>query len=1334
MNGTYNIWLVILSIGIAVIASYVALDLASRDAASAGSKAARYWLVGGALSMGIGIWSMHFIGMLAFQLPIPMSYNIPLTLLSLLIAVLVAGFALHTVRHGTLSGRRLLCSGLLMGGGIAAMHFTGMVAIPMQPPIRYDPLLFTLSIVIAITASLAALWIAFQLRSETIISAFRKKAGGALLMGAAISSMHYTAMAAAIFAPDSYSLTSPQNINNVWFADIIGGFTFLCLATTLLISVFDVKLAERKQAEAVRARLAAIVENSNDAIYSRTLDGTILTWNAGAERMLGYTAAEAIGRTAILTLPPGRAANLTQTNEGLHRGEVISRESDRMTKGGRLIPVLTSHSAIRDPVGNIIGSSVILTNISALKQAEVAVQESEQRFRAMFNYAGVGIAIRPAHDPSQLWSQVNDHFCRLLDYSREELLRLSSADITRPDEQVGEGKDNERLLRGEITGYTREQRLIRKDGSRLWVTLAVAVMPDAKDRRDNLIAVYQDISERKVAEYRLAMEHNVTQVLAESNTVDAAMPLILQTICQALDWTCGAYWKWDETTELLHCNKTWHAETKADTEAEAIAEFLAFSKVHPNEAPTWHGTPLGPPTGGIVRRVWYSGTPAWFPDLVQQPNFRRGPMAAKAGLRSAFGFPILAGANPLGVMEFFSHEFRQPDETLLRSMRAIGLQIGQFIRRKAQEARVERLNRILAMLSSINAAIVRARIRQELFDEACQIAVTHGGFGIAWIGLLDQKTLDIDSVACAGIDAASLVENGRISADAASPLGHGLVGRALRERRTLVSNDLAGEPGTSGYRRREALRRGYRALITIPLMVEGDVPGIFTVFAEEVNFFTDEEIGLMNEFAANVCFGLGHLRKAEKLTHLAEIVESSQDGIVSSTLDGTILTWNTGAENMFGYTSKEAVGQPLDLIIPVELRQDVRKRKEFYASGGRIDPYESERLSRDGRKVSVSVNSSSLKDASGSVTGIAIIYRDISERKQAELALRRLNEELEGKVTARTVDLDQARQEAEEANRAKSAFLAAMSHEIRTPMNGVVGMIDVLHQSSLKGEQVEMVDLIRESAFSLLGIIDDILDFSKIEAGRLEIEQAPMVVADVVESVCSMLDRIAQKSAVELILFADPAIPVLVMGDTLRLRQVLTNLVNNAIKFCSKQEYVGRVSVRALLVERNWQSVTVEIQVIDNGIGMDDETQARLFTAFSQADVSTTRRFGGTGLGLVIANHLVEMMGGEITVQSAPGKGSTFKVRLPFPIAPTDADSAESVTDVAGLYCVVIGGSRRLADDLAAYLAHAGARVERAPDVAGARAITAGQSGLSVWIVDDSSEPQATLHLRVRRE
>ncbi|MBI2508738.1 MAG: diguanylate cyclase, partial [Betaproteobacteria bacterium] len=250
MTGTYDTWLVILSIVVAVIASYVALALAARVAASAGNKAAHYWLIGGALSMGTGIWSMHFVGMLAFRLPIPMSYDIPITLLSLLIAVLVSGFALYTVSHGTLSVRRLLGAGVLMGAGIASMHYTGMAAMQMEPPISYNALLFVLSILIAIAASLAALWIAFQLRLETALSAFWKKTGSALVMGAAISGMHYTAMAAANFAPNSICTVNPQDINNVWLASTIGGFTVIFLATTLMISVFDARLAERKKAEA----------------------------------------------------------------------------------------------------------------------------------------------------------------------------------------------------------------------------------------------------------------------------------------------------------------------------------------------------------------------------------------------------------------------------------------------------------------------------------------------------------------------------------------------------------------------------------------------------------------------------------------------------------------------------------------------------------------------------------------------------------------------------------------------------------------------------------------------------------------------------------------------------------------------------------------------------------------------------------------------------------------------------------------------------------------------------------------------------------------------------
>ena len=380
----------------------------------------------------------------------------------------------------------------------------------------------------------------------------------------------------------------------------------------------------------------------------------------------------------------------------------------------------------------------------------------------------------------------------------------------------------------------------------------------------------------------------------------------------------------------------------------------------------------------------------------------------------------------------------------------------------------------------------------------------------------------------------------------------------------------------------------------------------------------------------------------------------------------------------------------------------------------------------------------------------ARLYAQVQEQARTDaLTSQKLNEELETKVAVRTADLEHAMHEAEQANRAKSDFLAAMSHEIRTPLNGVIGMVDVLHQTSLKGYQVEMADLIHESAFSLLGIIDGILDFSRIEAGKLEIENAPMPVAEVVEKVCGMLDRMAEKKGGELTLFTDPAIPAEVMGDALRLRQVLVNLVNNAIKFSSGQQQPGRVSVRAVLLEfvhvephstqlrtgsprtdgRNLKQVMVEFQVADNGIGMSEETLTRLFTSFSQADISTTRRFGGTGLGLAISRHLVELMGGEIAVQSEPGKGSTFTVRLPF--VPLPDVGRVSTRPTAGLSCLMVGTSVSLAGDLAAYLTHDGARVERTADQAAAQTLMpALPSGQWIWVIDTAGAPQPLDELR----
>lgn len=431
---------------------------------------------------------------------------------------------------------------------------------------------------------------------------------------------------------------------------------------------------------------------------------------------------------------------------------------------------------------------------------------------------------------------------------------------------------------------------------------------------------------------------------------------------------------------------------------------------------------------------------------------------------------------------------------------------------------------------------------------------------------------------------------------------------------------------------------------------------------------------------------------------------------------------NEGAKRQTGHSETELMQMtPVDFNKPAVTIDKFKQLVQPLIAG--VQPsftFQSVHRHKDGHIVPVEIVLQLIR-LEGQEPRFVAIVSDITERKRVEDEIHQLNEGLEGKVLLRTAELEQAKDEAEAANWAKSAFLANMSHEIRTPMNGVIGMIDVLHQTSLQGGQVEMVDLIRESAYSLLGIIEDILDFSKIEAGRLEIERTPMPVADVLEKACGLLVHLAEKKGVQLTLFIDSVIPQAVLGDALRLRQVMINLVSNAIKFSSGQQEPGRVSVRAVLAEPTHgpNQMTVEFQVTDNGIGMDEETQARIFSSFTQADTSTTRRFGGTGLGLVISRHLVQLMGGEIAVQSALGKGATFTVRLPFEPLTDQLVAADKRVDLSGLSCLVLGDAQGLVDDMATYLRYGGALTERALDLDAARKLIATLApGLWLFIID----------------
>jgi NO-binding membrane sensor protein with MHYT domain/two-component sensor histidine kinase len=269
LAGSHNHWLVLLSIVVATMASFVALELAA--AVASHRPARRRWIGLGALAIGTGIWSMHFIGMLGFELPTRLSYDVAITLASLLIAVLASGAGLVLAHRGKRGWRWLLGAGVLIGGAIAGMHYTGMAALRMDPPIRYGPFLFGLSIAIAIGASIASLWAAFRLRLETLASAFWKKAGSAFILGCAIYGMHYTGMAAAQFAPGSVSTAARQAFDHQSLAVILGAFTLVFLTATLLVSAYEAYRSSGEVGELSR-RLVELQDEERRALAAELHD------------------------------------------------------------------------------------------------------------------------------------------------------------------------------------------------------------------------------------------------------------------------------------------------------------------------------------------------------------------------------------------------------------------------------------------------------------------------------------------------------------------------------------------------------------------------------------------------------------------------------------------------------------------------------------------------------------------------------------------------------------------------------------------------------------------------------------------------------------------------------------------------------------------------------------------------------------------------------------------------------------------------------------------------------------------------------------------------------
>jgi PAS domain S-box-containing protein len=484
--------------------------------------------------------------------------------------------------------------------------------------------------------------------------------------------------------------------------------------------------------------------------------------------------------------------------------------------------------------------------------------------------------------------------------------------------------------------------------------------------------------------------------------------------------------------------------------------------------------------------------------------------------------------------------------------------------------------------------------------------------------------------------------------------GVGLPGRVWASKQSLWVPDVVSD--AQFLRSTQAVASNLHGALAFPILSQGEVLGVIEFFSHRIEKPDEELLETMSAIGNQVGQFMVRVTTEcalqETNTLQQAILEGANYMIISTDLDGTIRTFNSTAEALLQHRAEDIVGKATPQIfhdpdevaqraeeLSIELGQPVAAGFEAFiakAKQGCADEREWTYVRKDGLRFPVMLSVTSLVDEKGKITGYVGIAYDITDRKKAER------------------ELLEAKELAEAANRAKSDFLATMSHEIRTPMNGIIGMSSLLLDSKVDPTQREMAEAVRNSGEALMTIIDDILDFSKIEARRLDLVEEAFSVDSVIDGVVDLLAHKTHAKGLEFNVLIEHDVPLSLRGDPGRLRQILLNLLGNAIKFTDEGEINVFLSRSQAVVEG---ASFLEFVVEDSGIGMTPEQQKQLFTPFTQVDGSTTRRYGGTGLGLVISKRLIELMGGSISVESERHRGSRFAFTLPLCVARASVDS-----------------------------------------------------------------------------